>query len=174
MTISILLVDDHILFRKGVRALLEATTEFCIVGEAGDGLQALALAERLHPDVVVLDYMLLGMSGREVMRSLHTHLPETLVAILSLHDEEYYVLNSIMYGASGYILKEDVSAHLALAVGAVASGLFYFSPILRERIVLSELGHPTGRPSAGCRPHPLAAEIRPAQAAIELAGGGRS
>ena len=145
MPISILLVDDHILFRAGVRALLEATTEFRIAGEAGDGLQALALAERLHPDVVVLDYMMPGMSGLEVVRSLHTHQPETRIVMLSLHDEEFYVLNSILYGASGYILKEDVSAHLALAVSAVTSGLFYFSPILREWIVLSDLGHPTER-----------------------------
>jgi two-component system response regulator NreC len=145
MSISILLVDDHVFFRAGVRAFLKATTDFCIAGEAGDGLQALALAERLRPDVVVLDYMLPGMSGLKVMHSLHKNLPEIRVVMLSLHEEEFYVHNSIMYGASGYILKEDISAHLALAVSAVASGRFYFSPILRERIVLSELGNPTGR-----------------------------
>jgi DNA-binding NarL/FixJ family response regulator len=80
-----------------------------------------------------------------VLHSLYKNLPETHVVMLSLHDEEFYVLNSIMNGASGYILKEDVCAHLALAVSAVASGRFYFSPILRERIVLSEFGNPTDR-----------------------------
>ena len=143
MTISILLVDNHVVFREGVRALLEANTDFHIAGEAGDGMQALALAERLHPNVMVLDYMLPDMSGLEVVRSLHKNLPETHVVMLSLHDEEFYVLNTIMNGASGYVLKEDVTAHLALAVRAAASGLFYFSPILRERIVLSEPGNPT-------------------------------
>ena len=142
MTLSILLVDDHIIFREGVRTFLEATTDFQIAGEAGNGQLALALARRLRPDVVVLDYMMPGMSGLAVVRSLHKHLPETRVVMLSLHDEEFYVLNCIMNGASGYILKEDVSAHLALAITAAASGCFYFSPILRERIVLSELSNP--------------------------------
>ena len=145
MTISILLVDDHVIFREGVRAFLEATTDFHIAGEAGDGAQALVMAGRLRPDVVVLDYMMPGMSGLEVVRSLHTHLPETRVVMLSLHDEEFYVLNTIMNGASGYILKEDVTAHLALAINAAAIGCFYFSPILQERIALSEPGNPADR-----------------------------
>jgi DNA-binding NarL/FixJ family response regulator len=83
MTISILLVDDNIVFREGVRALLQATTEFCIAGEAGDGMQALASTERLHPNVMVLDYMMPGMNGLEVVRSLHKHLPEIHIVMLS-------------------------------------------------------------------------------------------
>ena len=145
MTLSILLVDDHIIFREGVRTFLEATTDFQIAGEAGNGQLALALARRLRPDVVVLDYMMPGMSGLAVVRSLHKHLPETRVVMLSLHDEEFYVLNCIINGASGYILKEDVSAHLALAITAAAGGRFYFSPILRERMVFAEPGNPANR-----------------------------
>ena len=143
MTISILLVDNHDIFRDGVRILLESTTDFCIAGEAGDGWQALALVESLRPDVVVLDYMISGVSGLEVARNLHKNLPEIRVVMLSLHDGEFYMLHSIMNGARSYLLKEDVSAHLALAVNAVVSGGYYFSPMLRERVVLSELGNST-------------------------------
>jgi DNA-binding NarL/FixJ family response regulator len=102
MTISILLVDDIIACREGVRALLEATTDFCIAGEAGYGLQALALAERLRPDVMVLDTMMPGMGRLEVARNLHKNLTETRIVMLSLHDEEFYVFNAITNGASGF------------------------------------------------------------------------
>jgi len=145
MTISILLVDDHVIFREGVRAFLEATTDFHIAGEAGDGAQALVMAGRLRPDVMVLDYMMPTLSGLEVLCRLQQQLPGPEVVILSLHNDEFYVDNAITNGASGYVLKEDVVAHLALAITAAAAGQFYFSPILRERIILSKPGNPAKR-----------------------------
>lgn len=135
MTISIILVDDHIIFREGVCAFLEATTDFHIAAVAGDGLQALELAERLRPDVVVMDHMMSGMTGLEVLCRLLKQQPNTHVVILSLHDDEFYVGNAIQNGANGYILKEDVVAHLAFAVTAAADSQLYFSPSLRERII---------------------------------------
>jgi DNA-binding NarL/FixJ family response regulator len=131
MTISVLLVDDHTLFRESVRALLTATTDFNVVGEAGDGIDALVIVEHLYPDVVVLDYMMPGMNGVDIMWWLHKQRPETHVVLLSMHNDDAYVAAAIKNGASAYILKEDVVKHLAQAVAAAAAGQRYFSPGLR-------------------------------------------
>jgi two-component system response regulator NreC len=139
MTISLLLVDDHTFFRKSVRSLLEATTDFRILGEAGNGMDALVLTEQLQPDVVVVDCAMPDMSGIDVAWWLCKRKHETSVVILSLNDDENYVLNALQNGASGYILKTDVVTHLALAVAAAAAKQFYFSPSLRDHIPLLEL-----------------------------------
>ena len=140
---TVLIADDGLLERNMVKAIFQQQGHRVVL--AADGMEALLAITSERPDVVVLDYMMPGMSGLEVVRSLHTRQPETRVVMLSLHDEEFYVLNTIMNGASGYILKEDVTAHLALAINAAAIGCFYFSPILQERIALSEPGNPADR-----------------------------
>lgn len=132
MPISVLLVDDHVIFRESVSALLQATTDFCIVGEAGDGKEALVLSERLQPDVVVLDCMLPYLNGMDVVLWLRKQQPATHVVMLSMHSAEDYILKSIQHGASGYILKEDIVAHLAPAIAAAAVNQFYFSPSLEK------------------------------------------
>jgi DNA-binding NarL/FixJ family response regulator len=140
MTISVVLVDDHVIFRESVRALLNATTDFQIVGEAGDGKAAMTLSEHLHPDVVVLDCIMPQPNGMEVALWLHQHQPATHVVMLSMHKEEDYVLRSIQNCASGYILKEDIVAHLARAINSAAASQSYFSPSLKENIDLSAIG----------------------------------
>ena len=131
MTISVLLVDDHTLFRESVSALLKATTDFNVVGEAGDGIDALVMVDHLNPDVVVLDYMMPGMNGVDIMWWVHKQRPETHVILLSMHNDDAYVAAAIKNGVSAYILKEDVVKHLAQAVAAAAAGQRYFSPGLR-------------------------------------------
>ena len=130
MSISVLLVDNHTHFREAVRALLEVTTHFHIVGEAANGEGALALADLLHPNVVILDIKLPGMNGLDVLMHLRQQQPESYVIILSLYNNWIYVSRAIQNGASGYILKEDVSAYLAKAVDAAVAGQIYFSPSL--------------------------------------------
>jgi DNA-binding NarL/FixJ family response regulator len=139
MPISVLLVDDHIVYRNSLRVLLEAVTDFSIVGEAGDGLDSLTLATRLCPDVVIMDYMMPVMNGVEATGRLRQQQPNLHVVLLSLHDDKANVVAAIRNGASAYILKEDVVTHLAQAVAAAHAGQFYFSPSIRNRPYLSEL-----------------------------------
>ena len=140
MTISVLLVDDHPIFREGVRTLLETISEFNIIGEADDGKEALVLAELLHPDVVMLDYVVPGLNGPDVTRALHKKLPETHVVFLSIHADKVYTRNAIESGAKGYIVKYDILDHLLKAVRAAATGHPYFSPCLGVPAISSGKG----------------------------------
>jgi len=143
MPICILIADDHQLFRESLRILLEATTDFCIVGEAQNGRECLALAENLHPDVVVMDYMMPDINGVDVTLRLRKQQPDTCVVILSMHGDACYVSSAIQNGASGYVLKEDSIDHLAKAVNAAAAGQFYFSPGIGEHVSLPGLANGT-------------------------------
>lgn len=133
MPITILLVDDHAIFREGVRVLLETSSDITVIGEAGDGLDALVLAERLRPDIVILDCMMPYMDGMEVTRWLRKQRPETQVVLLSMYDDESYVSTAMHNGASGYLLKDDIVAHLKEAILTVYEGGEYFSPGLKTR-----------------------------------------
>lgn len=143
MTISILLIDDHVIFRKSLRALLEATTNFHIVGEAADGINGLVLAKSVCPEIVILDYTMPEMNGAEVTHRLHIQQPEIHVLMLSMYDDEAYVSNAIHNGARGYLLKYDIITHLVEAVTSVAAGQYFFSPKLREIPTLSGMVNPT-------------------------------
>lgn len=132
---TIVLVDDHHILRQGLRALLEAEQDFHLVGEAGDGLEAVQLVERLRPDVLVLDLMMPGLSGLEVTRQVCQRSPHTRVIILSMHNNEAYVLEALRNGAAGYVLKDSSVADLVQAVRAVTTGRRYLSPLLSERAI---------------------------------------
>jgi DNA-binding NarL/FixJ family response regulator len=129
---TILLADDHSMVRQGFRALLEGEKDFRIVGETGDGLEALRLAERLKPKVLVLDLMLPGLRGLEVARQVKQRGLPTNVVILSMHANEAYVLEALRNGASGYVLKDANAAELVRAVREAVSGRRYLSPPLSE------------------------------------------
>jgi DNA-binding NarL/FixJ family response regulator len=144
MTISVLLADGHAIFREGVRTLLETNADFKIIGEAGNGKEVLALAEHLHPDVVVLDYVMPGLNGMDVTWQLHTKQPQTHVVILSMHADKAYILKAIDNGARGYVAKEDIVDHLIKAVRAAAAGRPYFSPCLGVSAILSGIGDKIG------------------------------
>lgn len=134
MTVSILLVDDHVVFRQLVRKLLETIGEFRIIGEASDGIEALVMAKQLHPDVAVLDWIMPRLGGSDVIHELRKLIPGTKVIILSMRNDEAYVLNALECGASGYIVKEDAVYHLAEGVRMVVDGYEYFSPSLRKLV----------------------------------------
>ncbi|HKP13518.1 MAG TPA: response regulator transcription factor [Blastocatellia bacterium] len=134
-TITIMLADDHHVVRQGLRALLEAEADFSVVGEAGDGLEALQMAEQLKPNVLVLDVMMPGLNGLEVSRQLNKHSPQTHVVVLSMYSNEAYVLEALGNGASAYVLKDSNSGDLVQAVREVAAGRRYLSPPLSDRAI---------------------------------------
>ena len=98
---TVVLADDHHVVRQGLRSLLEAEPDFSVVGEAGDGLEAAQLVERLRPDVLVLDLMMPGLNGLEVTRQVGQRSPRTHVVILSMHPNEAYVLETLQAGEIG-------------------------------------------------------------------------
>jgi two-component system response regulator NreC len=135
MSVTIMLADDHQVVRQGLRSLLEAEPDFRIVGEAGDGLEAVKLVERLLPDVLVVDLMMPGLNGLEVTRQTSQRSPQTRVVILSMHASEAYVLEALRKGAAGYVLKASSADDLVKAVRTVATGRRYLSSPLSERAI---------------------------------------
>ena len=132
---TIVLADDHHVVRQGLRALLEAQPDFQLVGEAGDGLEAVQLAERLKPDVLVIDLMMPSLNGLEATRQVGQRSPCTRVVVLSMHANEAYVLEALRNGAAGYVLKDSSAADLVQAVREVAAGRRYLSSSLSERAI---------------------------------------
>jgi two-component system, NarL family, response regulator NreC len=132
---TILLADDHQIVRQGLRALLEAERGFQVVGEAGDGLEAVHHVEQLNPKVLVLDLMMPGLNGLDVVRQIKKRSPETQIVILSMYANEAYVLEALSNGASAYVLKDSSSADLVLAVREAAAGRRYLSPPLSARAI---------------------------------------
>ena len=130
---NILLADDHNIVRQGLRALLQSEPHFRLVGEASDGIEAVRLAEKLRPDVLITDVMMPGLNGLEVTRQVAKMLPQTRVIILSMYTNDAYVLEALKNGALGYVLKDSQAADLIQAVKEVIAGNRYLSPPLSER-----------------------------------------
>lgn len=130
---NILLADDHNIVRQGLRALLQSEPHFHLVGEASDGIEAVRLAERLKPDVLITDMMMPGMNGLEVTRQVTKILPHIRVIILSMYTNDAYVVEALKNGALGYVLKDSQASDLIQAVREVIAGQRYLSPPLSER-----------------------------------------
>ncbi len=144
--IRILLADDHIVMRSGLRLLLERQPNLQVVGEAADGQEAVRLAAAEKPEVVIMDIAMPHLNGVEATRQIVTRNPETAVVILSMHSDESYVLRSLKAGARAYLLKDSAEADLIAAIHAIQEGKSFFSPgvrrILKEDYVhqLAKLG----------------------------------
>ena len=132
--IRVLIVDDHGIVREGLRQVLLADSDFAVVGEAADGVEALDIAVRERPDVILLDITMPGDSGLVVAQRLRQLVPESRVLILSVHDDAEYVLESVRAGAHGYLRKDTTPADLRSAVRAVHRGDAYFSPVVAKRL----------------------------------------
>lgn len=132
---TIVLADDHRIVRQGLRALLAGEADFEVVGEADDGREALELVKRLSPDVLVLDLMMPGLNGLEVARQLPRQSPSVRVVVLSMYDDEGFVLEALANGVSAYVLKDSNSSDLVHAVREVAAGRRYLSPPLSDRAI---------------------------------------
>jgi DNA-binding NarL/FixJ family response regulator len=133
MSTSIVLADDHPVVRQGLRGILEAEPDFAIAAETGDGLEAVRLVERLQPDVLVLDLMMPGLSGLDVLPVVRQRSPRTRVVVFSMHANEEFTLQALKNGASAYVLKGCDPAHVVEAVRRAAAGRRYLSPDLSER-----------------------------------------
>jgi two-component system response regulator NreC len=130
--INIALIEDHSVVRQGIRVLLEAEEGFSVVGEAADGLQVVPLVDQLRPDVLVLDLILPGLNGFEVIRRVLERFPSTRIVILSMQDDNAHVWQALTNGAIGYVLKGcDISA-LVTAIREAIAGRRYLSPPLSE------------------------------------------
>lgn len=125
--INIVLADDHILVRNGIKAMLESETELNVVGEASNGREALAVARSLHPDILVLDIRMPEMTGLEAAAQLAEVSPQTRAVILSMHDSEEYVLQALDSGAYGYLLKDTDKGEFVRALKQIHAGNKYFS-----------------------------------------------
>jgi DNA-binding NarL/FixJ family response regulator len=133
--IRILLADDHAVVRQGFKMILDAQPDMEIVGEAGNGRQAVDLAEQLRPDVVVMDVAMPELNGIEATRRLAASLPHTRVVALSMHKDSVYVREILRAGARGYLLKDSGAADLVAAIHAVASGESYLSPAVSNAVL---------------------------------------
>jgi len=135
MTVTVLLADDHPIVRQGLRHLLEAEADVKIVGEASDGLQAVQLAEKFKPNVLVVDIMMPGLNGLEVLKQMKERSPATCSIVLSMQSADVYVVEALKAGAYGYVLKETGPSELVNAVRQVVGGQRYLSPRLSERLI---------------------------------------
>jgi DNA-binding NarL/FixJ family response regulator len=135
MSISILLAEDHQIVREGTRQLLEQSADMRVVGEAADGLEAVELAARIRPDVIVMDVRLPHLNGIEATRAITTRFPQIKVLILSAYDNDSYVFPLLEAGASGYLLKTSSGAELAEAIRLVHSGQTALSPRISAKLV---------------------------------------
>jgi DNA-binding NarL/FixJ family response regulator len=129
------LADDHAVVRDGLRALLEAEGDLIIVAEAADGLEALDLVRRHHPDVLLLDLVMPGMNGLEVARQAPQVSPRTKIVVLSMHADEAYVVQALTAGALGYVLKRSTGGELVHAIREVLAGRRYLSAPLNDSLI---------------------------------------
>jgi DNA-binding NarL/FixJ family response regulator len=130
--IRVLIADDHAVVREGIRHVLASEPGFDVVGEAADGNKAVALAQSLHPDVVVLDLSMPELSGLDAAVQIRQTAPRAAILILSIHDHEEYVVQSVRAGAQGYLCKDAPPAELRAAIRALSVGENYFSePVAR-------------------------------------------
>jgi DNA-binding NarL/FixJ family response regulator len=137
--ITVVLAEDHNLVREGLRALLEEMGDFKVIGQAGDGIQALDLAEKLRPNVVVMDIAMPNLNGLEATSRLREAMNPAHIIMLSQHHDEAYVVQALLAGAVGYLLKDAVVDELPQAIRAVAEGERYLSKKLPREAIESGL-----------------------------------
>jgi len=126
--IGVLVADDHVIVRNGIVSLLRSETDLEVVGEAGDGKQAVLLAEQLRPDVAILDVSMPRLNGVTAAWQIGRVVPEVRVIILTVHGDRTYVAQALAAGVRGYVLKQAVAAELAQAIRAVHAGATFLSP----------------------------------------------
>jgi DNA-binding NarL/FixJ family response regulator len=143
--IRLLIVDDHFVVRVGLRTMLDGEPDLTVVGEAGNGIEAVAGAQQLRPDVVVMDISMPEMDGLEATRRIRATCPDTHILILTVHAQERYLFPVLKAGASGYVLKSTVDTELVNAIRAVAQGGAFLYPsatrmVLEDYLVRSRTG----------------------------------
>ena len=138
--IKVFIADDHALLRDGLRAVLERHPGLEVVGEAGDGREAVKRIEETLPDVVIMDIAMPGLNGLEATRQIRKILPRTKILVLSMYDDQDYIYDLLRAGASGYMLKGSNAADLVTAIESVARGGTFLNPIVAGRVVEGFVG----------------------------------
>jgi DNA-binding NarL/FixJ family response regulator len=139
----IFIVEDHTLLRAGVRALLSQDPDLEVVGEAGNGRDAIRAIAALSPDLVLMDLSMPGMNGMEAILDIKRRNPGTRVLVLTMHRTEEYIHESLRAGADGYLLKDSTHAELLVAIRSIINGKTYLSPDISDKVIQVYLG--TGR-----------------------------
>jgi DNA-binding NarL/FixJ family response regulator len=158
--IRILLADDHALMRRGIRDLLMAEPEIEIVGEAGDGREAVRLAEKFRPDVMIMDLAMPELNGLDAIRQIRKEAPEIELLVFSMHDSEELIREVFAAGARGYVLKSDVALYLVEAVKSLARHKPFFTPRISEAILNSLVSTSAPGQVETSKPGPLSARER--------------
>jgi DNA-binding NarL/FixJ family response regulator len=139
--IRVLIADDHTLVRESLVTLLQGDGDVHVVAQAADGLETVEKAIATHPDVVVTDISMGRLNGIEVVRRLHEALPHTRILVLTMHQEDEYVLQAVRAGASGYLVKDSAASELLAAVRSLQAGRGYFGPQAAKALA-EQLQHP--------------------------------
>ena len=130
----IVLADDHVMFRQGIKNILEGAEDLEVVGEAGDGLKLLELLKKVTPDMVILDISMPNLRGLEATREIKMISSDVKVLILTMHRDKEYVYSAVSAGAEGYLLKEDADTELFAAIENIRQGEPYISPLLSGKL----------------------------------------
>jgi two-component system nitrate/nitrite response regulator NarL len=145
MPLRILLVDDHVLFRKGVASLLESQSEFSVIGEAGDGLEGLDKARSLRPDLILMDVTMPRCSGTEATRLITREMPDMQIVMLSVSDDDQDLITAVRAGAMGYLLKSIKPDELFARLRGIAEGEAPINRVMAAKI-LRELARTPAQP----------------------------
>ncbi len=145
MVLNVLIAEDHTLVRSGIRALLESSPDVAVVGEAGNGRQAVELARALHPGLVLMDVGMAELNGIDAARQIHAGSPDVRIVMLSMHEDRQYVFESLKAGAAGYVLKGAAFEELLSAIRTVMDGRNYISPALAGAVMDDYISRAQGR-----------------------------
>jgi DNA-binding NarL/FixJ family response regulator len=129
---KIVLADDHVLVRQGIKRIIEEYHQMKVIGEAGDGLELLEIMKKVTPDLVILDISMPRLRGLEAAERIKKHYPGVKVLILSMHRSKEYLRQALASGVDGYMLKEDADQALYSAIEAIRAGQTFVSPLLEE------------------------------------------
>src|SRR5207302_4051090 len=132
---SILIVDDHPLFRKGLEQLIDSDGAFAVCGEAGTASEAMDVIRKLNPDLAIVDISLPGANGIELIKNIRAEFPKLPILVLSMHDESLYALRALRAGAEGYVMKHEAMANVIQAIHEVFSGRPYLSPAMAAQVI---------------------------------------
>jgi len=137
---QIILADDHLMFRKGIKRIIEDSKDLLVIGEAGDGLQLLELLKKAKPDMVILDISMPKLRGLEATHEIKTRYPGIKILIITMHRNKEYLLQALSAKADGYLLKEDTDAQLIAAIESIRGGKIFLSPLMSADLSQNLMG----------------------------------